>query len=806
MPFQPFLIAPYKDGQRSDTAPWLLPADAWEEVTDCYFKNGVLKKRSGYTEYGRFVEASSTITAATKADPVVITSASHGLSDGTAVFISGVSGMTELNGNSYFVSAAAANTFELTDVDGNDIDGSGFGVFSGTAILSTFTPDSILGIFTYYDVTGTEDLFVFNKGRLCNWDVDNDYLAPVVTVSHVIGYGDGTTVAFTIAAGLLPWLPAEELTGTVTVVAETTAGLTATLTDDGVTPTAGFGGDGTGSFVWADGATTATFNTAPGTGVPVYLNYTYYGDLWTGTDSDLFKALNYDFTITNLSASQISSTNAIWFTNGIDRLTYWDGTRLVVPLIDPDNDPGLYTSANKVNSCRDLTVTKERLVLYATLEGSERQEQRVRWCQAGAPTKWFTGTAGQGDYTDVATGSNIMWARKLRDTTVIAFQKGLFLQSWTGDPNLAFRIDQITEDTITDARNAVVGFDDFVVGVGSHGFYAVDGRTTRRIDDKLPDFARQDLDQTYFDKMTAWKISNRDEIWFGYVPGSGSNPLTYPRRVLIWNYKDDAWSIFNMPFTSFGSFFTSGDRVLSDFGDEELLSSFNHETLQYWQWQDNAPILLAGTSDEFGLGGRIWNLQRAALDHLSNKIATPSAITKANPCQVTTVYPHGLSTSDSILFVGVGGMIDLNQNMYTVTVLDTTNFTLDETDSSGFTTFTSGGDIFLSGPIDFSLKSARWNPFNEAGRDTRLGWIDFYVNSDPDNEVSVDFYSTDGGDKYQTKTLSFDGDGTHNWKRLHSGAVGNVHSINIYDTGSAGEDVEIHALRLAVEQAGRGVL
>ena len=49
------------------------------------------------------------ITGATKANPVVITSNGHGLTDGREIIISSVVGMTELNGNKYFDTALLLN-------------------------------------------------------------------------------------------------------------------------------------------------------------------------------------------------------------------------------------------------------------------------------------------------------------------------------------------------------------------------------------------------------------------------------------------------------------------------------------------------------------------------------------------------------------------------------------------------------------------------------------------------------------------------------------------------------------------------
>jgi hypothetical protein len=83
---------------------------------------------------------SKAITGATAANPVVISSTSHGLSNGDQITLSNITGMTELNNNTYLVANKADDTFELTDLDGVNIDGTDYTAYvSGGYITKNYT-------------------------------------------------------------------------------------------------------------------------------------------------------------------------------------------------------------------------------------------------------------------------------------------------------------------------------------------------------------------------------------------------------------------------------------------------------------------------------------------------------------------------------------------------------------------------------------------------------------------------------------------------------------------------------------------
>jgi hypothetical protein len=79
------------------------------------------------------------ITGATQANPVVVTTASpHGLKSTWNATISGVTGMTQLNGNTYFVSVLSNTTFALYSDYGltATIDGTAYGAYSADGSIN----------------------------------------------------------------------------------------------------------------------------------------------------------------------------------------------------------------------------------------------------------------------------------------------------------------------------------------------------------------------------------------------------------------------------------------------------------------------------------------------------------------------------------------------------------------------------------------------------------------------------------------------------------------------------------------------
>ncbi|GJM01965.1 MAG: hypothetical protein DHS20C08_04660 [Rhodomicrobium sp.] len=101
------------------------------------FENNLIRI---FSNGGIVTNTANNITGITAANPAVVTSTGHTLSNGDKIIIASVGGMVELNNREFTVANATANTFELTGIDSS----------AYTAYTSGGTASSIVEVTTTY--------------------------------------------------------------------------------------------------------------------------------------------------------------------------------------------------------------------------------------------------------------------------------------------------------------------------------------------------------------------------------------------------------------------------------------------------------------------------------------------------------------------------------------------------------------------------------------------------------------------------------------------------------------------------------
>lgn len=107
------------------------------------------------------------------------------------------------------------------------------------------------------------------------------------------------------------------------------------------------------------------------------------------------------------------------------------------------------------------------------------------------------------------------------------------------------------------------------------------------------------------------------------------------------------------------------------------------------------PTVWTGTNSQFfniaNYAGGFWATNFKPGLHGAPISTITKAVIGAGTPLVTTVAPHGFSTGQTVVFINVSGMPEINGLSSKITVLSATTFSLDDIDTSGFTAGGTGG-------------------------------------------------------------------------------------------------------------------
>ena len=112
----------------------------------------------------------------------------------------------------------------------------------------------------------------------------------------------------------------------------------------------------------------------------------------------------------------------------------------------------------------------------------------------------------------------------------------------------------------------------------------------------------------------------------------------------------------------------------------------------------------------------VWTTSGYFMPLQNTSSNTITAATKDDPCQITAAA-HGLTTGDRVFIKNCGGMVEINDLQFVVTVIDVDTFTLDGIDSTGYTTYTSGGTVIEFEGIEFSRSYSNETVVDETSAD-----------------------------------------------------------------------------------------
>jgi hypothetical protein len=463
---------------------------------------------------------------------------------------------------------------------------------------------------------------------------------------------------------------------------------------------------------------------------------------WNGSDSDFFWCTNY---YRNTTGKLLWATN---FHRGAvnDPIYYWDTAVWTAfrPILRADNqvNPAMLLQA------RVLLPYKDHLIALNTWEGNDtlgtgtQFTNRIRFSWNGDPTiigtlsvapaplawvttgAWADDIPGYGGYLDLPTAEQIITAEFIKDTLIVKCERSSWKLIPTGNKALPFLAEKINTELGAESTFSMVPFDRGVFTVGNYGITTDDSVNVTRIDQKIPDTVfdfNNDNDGT---KRVHGLRDYPNELVYWTYPSSDTT-AKFPNKMLVFNYRNDTYSIFNDSFTCLGYYQRTSDLTWADLTYltwEEWIDKWNSGAAQ-----SEYPDIVAGNQQGFVsvLNQDVYNDASLAITIIDSG-ASPA---------IFTVPAHNLQTGQFVEVTGVisGAVPDyataLNGIIFQVNKLTDNTFNLLDplgnlVDFAGVAgTYIGEGKLTVLNNINITTKI--FAPFYEVGGQARLAYIDF---------------------------------------------------------------------------------
>lgn len=679
-PLKPFSIAPLEEGMRKDLKPLSIPENAFDTLEDMYVFRGRLRRRRGYTLLGRLAHQMVDEFIVTASGPGVNTYDLYtllGITDPGANIIPGPPGAT------------VPFTIEI-----------GPGLY--TIVEDEFFPGKLKATVGVGFTGGTID---YNTGMLS------------LTFSAAFG-ATPITISFYWATSLPAMgLRTRELSA---INAEDTFGFDTTYAYrynntfrywNRVPSTMDATWSGTDSdFFWSynfvdslwvtnntpgfnffnitnitPGVTTAV--TAPGNTFDVG-DIVFFNEVEGVTDADGNSLINGQSAVVTIAGNP--------FTVALDTSTfvnpYVPGTGIVQSITRQIAGAGdgirYYTGTTWANFAPPVTATeylkgalliipyRGYLLALNTLEGTKnatnRFAQRCRYAQLGTPyysdpvpnaqiaqgEAWRDDIFGRGGAIDASTNEQIIGTEFVRDILVVYFERSTFKLRFTQNSILPFVWERVNIELGAEGTFSLIPFDKGVAAVGSRGIVTSDANSTVRIDAKIPEEVFRIENETDGTKRVHGIRTYPTKLVYWSVPNA-SQQVKFPNRMIVWNYEQNVWAIFNDSFTCFGKWQSFNDLTWRNANFSWVNAS------QSWNGGSNQALyenIIGGNQQGFVEiledNNRVGNDPSLVISDIT--VASPGVFTSAD---------HNIYNEAWVRLTGIAGVLNLDG-----TVLNNRNY------------------------------------------------------------------------------------------------------------------------------------
>ncbi len=374
--------------------------------------------------------------------------------------------------------------------------------------------------------------------------------------------------------------------------------------------------------------------------------------------------------------------------------------------------------------------------------------------------------AGNGDKFNVA-GSGLLQADTYENITGVnilgqVLALNFFRSNWTiektKDAFNPYFIRKVPSVIGTNANFSAVSWNDTVRSLGKTGIIGTDGRQSLRVDNKIPNFTADKIDQTDFNLIYGGFDRVNNQFLWSYKESESESQTQ--NKVLVNDYEEETWSVYDQRISVLGQTDVGTNKTWDDIDEATGNDSWAQWDTTEDLWDRigltaNVQKTLAG--DDLGF---IYDLNVDYDDYFT----TISAATNASQA-VLTVSACGILAGDRVTISNVEGMLNAeglsginnfdpeDDNVdyvpYIVLSATPTSITIN-LDTTLLTAYTSGGTI--SKVISFSAETIPFNPYRDQGRRVYISHVEFLIDTNGGN-LRVDVYENEDESPFKSDIL-----------------------------------------------------
>lgn len=358
--------------------------------------------------------------------------------------------------------------------------------------------------------------------------------------------------------------------------------------------------------------------------------------------------------------------------------------------------------------------------------------------QTASGSAYFEDVTGFGGYISAGVAQPILTVGVNQDALIVGFNSFQTRFLYTGNDIVPFNFYIVNSELGSGSTFSTINLDEGVLTRGSRGYIISSQTSVSRIDLDIPDLAfEMDLQNNGSLRVCAQRDFINEWIYFTYPSNEYEDfGNIFNNQTLLYNYRDNSWSLFNECYTSYGLM-----RQASGL-------TWNNPPAASWNtWHDS---WIAGSSTVLQQQVMAGNQQGYVIlrDDTSTSETASLAIQNISGGIVTSTN-HGLNENDYIIINGALGTIGtlVNGIIFSVSIIDANTFTLSPTIGSG--TY-QGGGVITRMYIPF-IQTKQFPIAWELARKTRLGMQQYLLSTTPNAQITLQiFLSQDASNAYNS--------------------------------------------------------